>query len=60
VGDSAIDLQAARNAGARCCIVSYGFGFRRDRVEGADWIVDDARGLIAVLREFAGGTETTE
>jgi phosphoglycolate phosphatase len=55
VGDSAIDLQAARNAGARCCIVSYGFGFRGDRVGSADWVVDDAEGLIAVLREFAEG-----
>jgi phosphoglycolate phosphatase len=53
VGDSAIDLQAARNAGARCCIVSYGFGFRRDRVEGADWIVDDAAALSLVLDAWA-------
>jgi phosphoglycolate phosphatase len=28
VGDSAIDLETARRAGARCCLVSYGFGFR--------------------------------
>jgi phosphoglycolate phosphatase len=27
VGDSAIDLATARRASARCCIVSYGFGF---------------------------------
>lgn len=56
VGDSVIDLQAARNAGARCCIVSYGFGFRRDRVEGADWIVDDAGALRRVLGEWAKAT----
>lgn len=29
VGDSPIDLQTARNAGARVFLVSYGFGFRR-------------------------------
>ena len=57
VGDSGIDLQTARNAGIRCCIVSYGFGFRRDRVEGADWIVDDAAALTRVLNEWAEGTE---
>ena len=57
VGDSAIDLQAARHAGARCCIVSYGFGFRRERVEGADWIVGDADGLIRVLDEWREMTE---
>ena len=28
VGDSAIDLQTARNAGAQVLLVSYGFGFR--------------------------------
>ena len=28
VGDSAIDLQTARNAGTRILLVSYGFGFR--------------------------------
>jgi phosphoglycolate phosphatase len=28
VGDSAIDLETAQRAGARCCLVSYGFGFR--------------------------------
>ena len=28
VGDSSIDLETARRAGVRCCLVSYGFGFR--------------------------------
>ena len=28
VGDSAIDLETAQRAGVRCCLVSYGFGFR--------------------------------
>ena len=30
VGDSAIDLETARRAEASCCLVSYGFGFRRE------------------------------
>ncbi len=28
VGDSPVDLEAARNAGTRVCLVRYGFGFR--------------------------------
>ena len=28
VGDSKIDLETAQRAGIRCCLVSYGFGFR--------------------------------
>jgi phosphoglycolate phosphatase len=49
VGDTRIDLEAAHRAGVRCCIVSFGFGFRRDLVEGADWIVDDADALGRVI-----------
>ena len=49
VGDSPVDLETARRASVRCCIVSYGFGFRRERVEGAAWIVDDAPSLSRVL-----------
>jgi phosphoglycolate phosphatase len=30
VGDSAIDLETARRAEVSCCLVSYGFGFRRE------------------------------
>lgn len=33
VGDSAIDLETARRAGVSCCLVSYGFGFRRELLE---------------------------
>ena len=33
VGDSAIDLETARRAEARCCLVSYGFGFRRELLD---------------------------
>jgi len=30
VGDSAIDLETTRRAETSCCLVSYGFGFRRE------------------------------
>ena len=33
VGDSAIDLETARRGEARCCLVSYGFGFRRELLD---------------------------
>jgi phosphoglycolate phosphatase len=52
VGDSAVDLETARRAGARCCIVTYGFGFQRDRVATADWLVDDASALRQVMSDF--------
>jgi len=51
VGDSPVDLETAQRASVRCCIVSYGFGFRRDRVQGAEWIVDDAPSLSRVLEQ---------
>ncbi len=45
VGDSAIDYQTAQGASVRCCLVSYGFGFRafpRDQVSDENGVVDDA------------------
>jgi phosphoglycolate phosphatase-like HAD superfamily hydrolase len=55
VGDSAIDLETARRAGVMCCLVSYGFGFRPElRTPGPDVrVVDDARGLLRAIDEFA-------
>lgn len=55
VGDSAIDLETARRAGVMCCLVSYGFGFRPElRTPGPDvCVVDDARGLLRAIDEFA-------
>jgi phosphoglycolate phosphatase len=52
VGDSAVDIRTARNAGVRCCGVTYGFqpetlladppDLRIDRFEEiADWILPD-------------------
>jgi phosphoglycolate phosphatase len=57
VGDSVVDLDTAQRASARCCIVSYGFGFRRfprERLREADWVVDDVAALSKVVGRFVG------
>ena len=33
IGDSAIDLETAKRGGVSCCLVSYGFGFRRELLQ---------------------------
>jgi phosphoglycolate phosphatase len=61
VGDSAIDHETARRASARCCIVSYGFGYQhvlREERSGHDWLVDDAFALKKVIEEFKEISET--
>lgn len=58
VGDSAIDHETARRAAARCCLVSYGFGYRRSLRAGLgpnDCVVADARALTVVIDEFVAG-----
>jgi phosphoglycolate phosphatase len=43
VGDSVVDLQTSRNAGARICLARYGFGFADVAIgdlTGTEWIVD--------------------
>ena len=55
VGDSNIDYETAQRASVRCCVVSYGFGFRtfsRDRVRDGNSVVDDAAGLSEVIEQF--------
>jgi phosphoglycolate phosphatase len=52
VGDSPVDLQTARNSGARICLARYGFGF--DRVEtptldGTELFIDRPEALLAVI-----------
>lgn len=59
VGDSGIDYETAQRASVRCCIVSYGFGFRafsRDRVQDGNSVVDDAAGLSDVIQQFLRST----
>ena len=55
VGDSAVDLETAQRAGVRCCLVSYGFGFRPELREQsrADVVcADDAAGLTRAIDAF--------
>ena len=57
VGDSAVDYETAQRASVRCCIVSYGFGFRtfaRDQVQDGNPVVDDVAGLSRVIERFVG------
>ena len=50
VGDSAVDIQTARNAGIRSVGVSWGFRSREELVEnGADHIADNATELLEIL-----------
>jgi phosphoglycolate phosphatase-like HAD superfamily hydrolase len=52
VGDSAIDLRTARNAGTRFCYARYGFGrvqFPEHEIGPNDWVVDSAHELSAVF-----------
>jgi len=55
VGDSAFDRDAAARAGARSCLVSYGFGFHTVKADAnaADWVVPDIPGLLSAIAEFA-------
>jgi phosphoglycolate phosphatase len=49
VGDSVIDWQTARNAGARVCLARYGFGFETfplQQLGGDDLTIDDPRALL--------------
>jgi phosphoglycolate phosphatase len=57
VGDSGIDYETAQRASVRCCIVSYGFGFRRfsrEPVADGNSVVDDAVGLSEAIQRFLG------
>ena len=56
VGDSPIDFRTARNAGTRCCLVSFGFGFRNvaeGEPEASVSIAADAGQLADIIRAFA-------
>ncbi len=51
IGDSPIDLLAARAAGTRICLVRYGFGFRfgPQDLRGDEIVVDSAAEIPAAL-----------
>jgi phosphoglycolate phosphatase len=54
VGDSPIDLQTARNAGARICLVRYGFGYRFAEADflGDELFADRPADLLTMIRPF--------
>ena len=56
IGDSPIDFRTAANAGVRCCVVSFGFGFGNfaavDR-DAIQWLAADAAALQGRIRDFA-------
>lgn len=47
VGDSPIDLQAARAAGVRCALLRHGYGGPSIEDAGADQLLDDLRQLLS-------------
>ena len=49
VGDSAVDVRTARNAGIRACGVSYGFQPDSFAAEPPDFLIDDLRKLPELL-----------
>lgn len=49
VGDSAVDVETARNASVRSCLVSYGLGFPEGRALAPDLLVDDLRELARAV-----------
>jgi phosphoglycolate phosphatase len=55
VGDSAIDHETARRAGARCCLVSFGYGYHsvpEDRLTDADAVAADAAAVTSLIARF--------
>jgi len=54
VGDSKVDLDTARRAGVRCCLVSFGYGFEsvdKAPIEG-ETIVTDVATLVREIEAF--------
>jgi phosphoglycolate phosphatase len=55
VGDSAIDLETARRAGVRCCLVSFGFGYQnlpQQQLREGEMVVDGAAALGDAIDQF--------
>jgi phosphoglycolate phosphatase len=54
VGDSAIDLQTAQRAAVRCCLVSFGFGFRDHLHEASGPAVSIAANAFELTQAIDG------
>jgi phosphoglycolate phosphatase len=59
VGDSMVDVETARNAGAAACVVTYGFGQSRGdlQLRGDEWLADTGPEVGRVIQQWrtAGG-----
>ena len=58
VGDSKVDLDTARGAGVRCCLVSFGYGFEsvdKAPIEGETFVKDVAT-LVREIEAFVART----
>ncbi len=51
IGDSAVDIRTARNAGVTACGVTYGFHPDSLKSDPPDWLLDDMRQLPGYLVE---------
>ena len=49
IGDSAVDVQTARNAGTFAATVNYGFGAHDRAVHPADFYLDRLTDLVPLL-----------
>jgi phosphoglycolate phosphatase-like HAD superfamily hydrolase len=51
VGDSAVDLATARNAGTRICLARYGFGYRFTTADfrGDELFIDSPADLVSLI-----------
>ena len=59
IGDSAIDYETAVRASARCCLVSFGFGFENlpvDLLTAELCVAHDVESLRAVVERFGRAT----
>jgi phosphoglycolate phosphatase len=50
VGDSAVDIQTARNAGIKACGVTYGFQPDTLQADAPDYLIDRMPDLLAIVR----------
>lgn len=51
IGDSAVDIRTARNAGVAACGVTYGFHPESLKSDPPDWVLDDMRQLLPIVKE---------
>ncbi len=53
VGDSGVDVQTARGAGAKACVVTYGY-FKPGELDGADFRIDRFADLLNLVGDRPG------